>query len=187
MTGVEVALAVSAAAAAASAYVSYEGSRNQGKLGRYSENIKQEQLAMERRTSALQAREQEAERLRRAGIARSANQAAAGASGLDWWLSPSLQAAAAEDDRLVAGDVSSIRLLGAAGQRRSLVESRVSEVAESGYGAMGSNAWIGPSIGFVQSAASAYRAGGATGGGGGGTTGVEARPEALTGRYPGPR
>lgn len=189
MTGIETAMAVAAvAAAAAGSYVQYEGTRQQAKLGEHSENIKQEQLAMERRTAALQAGEQEAERLRRAGLARSANMAAAAASGLDWMLSPSLQAGDAENRRLVMGDVSSIRLLGAAGQRRSWVEQRVSETAEGGYGALGANAWVTPTISLLGSAASAYGSLGPTSRGGGNPSSAGApvgAKEPLTGKIAG--
>lgn len=186
MTGVEIALvATTVAAAAGSAYVGYEGSRNQAKLGRHSEGIKQEQLAMERRTQALQGREQEAERQRRAGVARSAGMAGAAASGLDYWLSPSIQAADAENDRLVRGDVSAIRLLGAAGQRRSLIETRVSETAEGGYAAMGANAWIAPTISLVGDAAKTGMAMGPGRTAPKGDPSVATTPERLTGRAAG--
>ncbi len=173
--GVAAALAVAGVAVAAgSAYVQYQGARSQAKLGQQAAAIKGEQIKTELATTALQARQQEAERQRRAELAQSAGIAGAAAAGLDYWQSPTAQTVDAENNRLVASDISSIRLLGGARQQQLLLQGRGNELESSAYKAMGSNAWIAPTLSLLGSAASA----GSTVSGGMG--GVDARNAALS-------
>lgn len=147
------AMAASFVASAAGAYVQYKTAKDQGKAGEQSVALQREQISSERATASLQAREQEAERQRRAGVSKSAGIAGATGAGFDYWLSPTAQTAATENDRLVEGDISAIRLLGAAGQRKYALQDRGAEFAQSTYQAAGANAWIAPTLNLLKSAA----------------------------------
>jgi hypothetical protein len=148
-------LAVAAfAMSAAGAYVSYKSSSDQAKLGEQNQAIQRQQAATEARTAALNAREQEAERQRKAELTGSAARAGAAASGFDMWSSPSTQTALTENDRLVQGDLSNISLLGSAQQARYALMDRSAANAQAGYAAAGANAWVAPTVSLLGSAAS---------------------------------
>lgn len=155
-----------------SAYVQYKTAKDQAEAGEHSAALQREQIASERATAALQAREQESERQRRAGIGKSAGIAGAAGAGFDYWLSPTAQTAATENDRLVDADISSIRLIGAAGQRKYALQDRGLEFAQSTYQAAGANAWIAPTLNLINSAAKTMGMGmsGGAGAGGGGAS-----------------
>lgn len=164
--GVEYIALAAFVASAAGAYASYQGSRNQSEMGVQSALIRREQLSSEASAAALQARSQEEERQRRAGIAKSAGVAGAAAAGVDYWLSPTAQTLDAENDRIIMGDVSSIQLLGAAQQRKYALEGRGVAVSQEAYATMGSNAWVGPTASLIGAGAKAYGSMGPTGGSG---------------------
>ena len=142
----------SLALSAAGAYAAYQGNRAQASMGVQSARLRQEQASTEAELARLQAREQENERLRKAEISRAAGIASAASSGFDWWASPTAQSLDNENDRIVAGDISSIRLLGAARQRRALLEGRGAAMLEESYSTMGRNAWIQPTARLLGSA-----------------------------------
>jgi hypothetical protein len=154
------------ALSAAGAYTSFQGARNQAKMGQQSARLRQEQAGTEMELVALQAREQEAERLRRAEVRRSAAMASTVGAGFDWWSSGSAQALDEENERIVQGDISSIRLLGAARQRRYALEGRSASMVGESYSVMGANAWVQPTVGLLGSALGAARGMGGAGGGG---------------------
>lgn len=141
-------------AAGAGAYVAYKGAKDSAKMGAAGQALQREQIASEQRTAALQAREQEAERQRRAGLAKSANRATAAGFGLDAWLSPTLGTMDAENDRMVTGDLSAIRLLGAAQQSKYMLQDRGAAMSQEAYAAAGANAWVAPTISLLGSGAS---------------------------------
>ncbi|MBX9699131.1 MAG: hypothetical protein K2X74_06825 [Acetobacteraceae bacterium] len=143
--------AASVAMSAAGAYAAYQGNRNQAKMGVQSARLRQEQAASELQLVQLRAREQEGERLRRADLAKSAGIAGAAAAGWDWWASPTAQTFDAENDQQVMGDISSIRLLGAAGQRRYMLEGRGTKMLEDSWVQAGRNAWIAPTMSLLGS------------------------------------
>lgn len=176
MTVVAALAAVAVAASAASAYVSYQGVRNQAKVGEQAAALKAQQVKTELATTALQARQQEEARQAQADLLRSSGIAGAAGAGIDYWLSPTAQTIDAENTRIANADISSIRLLGSAKASRLYLEGRGAELEGSAYSAMGANAWIQPTLSFMQSAASM----GITASGGLGGGGVDGRNAALS-------
>lgn len=142
----------SLALSTAGAYASYRGNQVEAAMGVQSSRLRQEQAQTEAELARLQAREQENERQRKAELVRSAGAPAAAAAGLDWWASPTALSLDAANERIVAGDISSIRLLGAARQRRALLEGRGAAMVGDSYATIGRNAWITPTVSLLGSA-----------------------------------
>lgn len=147
--------AAAVAASAASAYVSYKGSSDAAKLGEQQSAIQRQQNLLQAQTASVNARQQEEERQRQADVSRASGIAGAASAGFDYWLSPTASTIDAENNRLAQGDVSSLQLLGAAGQYKSQLEGRAIDLQSSAYSAQASNAWVAPTISLIGSAAQA--------------------------------
>lgn len=199
--------ALSAATAAASLGVAalqagaqFESTRAQASMGRQMAALRREQLAIERDTVAVQARAQEAERQRRAQLTESSLRATTAAFGLDPWQSGSIATLRGENERQVMGDISAIRLLGAARQRQLLLSDRAAGLEEDSFAVMGRTAWIRPAATLLGAGLSVYQTWPAMGGDAGGGAALDnrqslyagltdeqiARVEPLTGRARGP-
>jgi hypothetical protein len=151
-TGVEIALVTAAlASSAAAGYSQYQGSKATARAGEIQAAMKRDQAQTSAATSALSAREQEADRRRRAGMIQSSGRAFAALAGLDS-RSGSLGVIDAENERLVEADLSGIRILGAGQQRRFLMEGRGADNEAATYSALGANAWVQPTVSFLGSA-----------------------------------
>jgi hypothetical protein len=120
---------------------------------------------------ALRAREEEAERRRRAGLLDQEVVAGAAAFGVDPYASGSVQALRGESERLAEADMSSIRLLGAARRRSLAVQGRGAQLEHNTYKGMSDTAWVRPALSMLGSGFGAARAGGLGGFGGGGGAG----------------
>jgi hypothetical protein len=174
MSGMEVLAVASLAATAAGAYSQYEGAKTQASMGMAAAGMKKEQIEVERQTIALRAREEEAERQRRAGILDGEVQAGAAYMGYDPFSSGTTATLRGSNARLVDADVSSIRLLGSARQRSLAIQGRGNELEADTYRYMDQNAWIRPTLSMISGGINAYQIGtrptapsgsGATGGG----------------------
>ncbi|MBX6375357.1 MAG: hypothetical protein IRZ13_14125 [Acetobacteraceae bacterium] len=161
--------AASLGVAALQAGAQYEQQRAQAALGRQMAGLRREQLAIERDTLAVQARAQEVERQRRAGLTESTARATAAAFGLDPWQSGSIATLRGENERQVLGDISAIRLLGAAKQRQLLISDRLAELEAESYAAMARTAWIRPTATLLGAGLSVYQTWPIMGAEGGGT------------------
>jgi hypothetical protein len=173
-------MGVSFALQAAGAAAQYGATRAQAKAGKASADLQAEQLRVEAQTTALRAREEEAERLRRAGLIDGEVTATAAAFGVDPF-SGSAQQLRGENERMAEADVSTIRMLGAARGRQLAIAGRSNALERQMYSNMGKTAWVRPVLGLIGAGVSA-----ATSmlGPGGGTPTVQ--PERITGRVGGP-
>ena len=155
--GIEIALAAAAlAVSAAGAYTAYDAQQTQAKQGRQAMALRQEELAVANTTSAIQAKEQENERQKRADIAQSSSRATAAAFGLDAGQSGSTLALEAANENALAGDVGAIRLMGSTRQRQFSIQGQGARMQDEAYKTMGDNAWVRPTVSFMGSALGAY-------------------------------
>jgi hypothetical protein len=191
MSGMEILAVASLAATAAGAYTQYEGAKSQAAMGMAAAGMKREQIDVERNTIALRAREEEAERQRRAGLLEGEARAGGAFMGYDIFSSGSAAALRGENERVVDADISSIRLLGAARGRSLAIQGRGNELEADTYRYMDQNAWIRPSLTLLQGGLNAYQVGmrpsspsGGTAGGSGVAASTSTR--ASTGRAAGP-
>lgn len=167
MSGIEIGLAVASVAisAAGTAYSikQQEGQASyQGQMAR----LRQSQAETDSRTLAVQSKQQEVDRQKRALLVQGANEAGAAAHGVDYWLSPSVAGIDAGNERTANTDIANIQMLGASNVSRMMLSGRVEGMAASRLQAQGDNAWIAPSIGLMGKAFSAYQSLGPTGGAG---------------------
>ncbi|MBW8268285.1 hypothetical protein [Caldovatus aquaticus] len=149
--------AASLGVAALQAGAQYSNARAQASIGRQMAALRREQLAIERDTVAVQARQQEVERQRRAGLTESSLRATAAAFGLDPYGSGTIATLEGENERQVMGDISAIRLLGAARQRQLLLSDRAAVLEHDSFAAMGRTAWIRPAATLLGAGLSVYQ------------------------------
>jgi hypothetical protein len=150
--GVDLIAYAAIAAAAASAAMQYKSTSDQSKVNEYQARIKSDQARLQASQVLLQAKEGEVARQRRAGLAESNLRATAAEAGIDPFASGSVRSLAGENERLVGADLTNIRMLGAAGAGRALVEGRGYDALAAQAAAAGDNAWIAPTLNFMQSA-----------------------------------
>ena len=154
MTATMALAAGTVAIAGAKSITEYSSARGQASRGRDAASMRMEQLSTERQVSALQAREQEVERQRRAEITDSAARAQFAAFGLDADAG-SAQQLRTENERTLSADVGSIRMMGAARQRQLFMATRAAQLERDTWRFAGSTAWVRPTMSFLGSAMSA--------------------------------
>lgn len=146
MSGIEIALlAGSAIASTAGGVMAAQGAQGQAKAGRAGIAMQREQLAIERDSVALQAKEQEAERRRRAGLTDSSLQAAVAAMGLDP-SSGSIGTLQTENRRVVESDVGAIRLGATTRQRQGYLQDRSLALQGQVLQTNARNAWVSAGV-----------------------------------------
>lgn len=136
-----------------------QGAQGQARANKAGIAMQQEQLALARDSTALQAQEAETERRRRAMLTDSTLVATALSQGLDPGAYGTVGTLQAENERITKADIGAIKLGNFTQQRQSHLQDRSLALQSSVWSANARNAWVMAGIQVAGAAVQAGRAG----------------------------